>query len=96
MILAKFAKSEAAILDNILVTSVVGLNVPANTKHVFGFKNENLGHICANVVDLESFMDNGDDLNNAFLVRMKEGEIREHIQFLQMEKDNMYNMCHVN
>ena len=35
LIPAKFAKSGAAISDKILVTSVVGLNVPANTEHVF-------------------------------------------------------------
>ena len=41
LIPAKFAKSGAAISDEILVTSIVGLNVPANTKHVFGSENEN-------------------------------------------------------
>ena len=61
-------KSGAAILDNSLVTSVVGLKVPANTEHVFGFENENFAHTCANVVDLERFMDNGDNLNTVFLV----------------------------
>ena len=41
LIPAKFAKSGAAISDKKLVTSVLGLNVPANTKHVFGSENEN-------------------------------------------------------
>ena len=53
MISAKFAKSGAAILNEILVTSVVGLNVPTDTKHVFGFKNKNFAHTCTYVVDLE-------------------------------------------
>ena len=96
MIPAKFAKSGAAISDKIIVTSVVGLNVPANTKHVFRFKNDNFAHTCANVVDLESLMDNGDDLNNIFLVKKEDDKIEEHHQFSQIEKDDIYEMCRVN
>ena len=68
LIPAKFAKSGAEILDKILVTSVVGLKFSAGTEHVFRFGSENFTRPCANVVDLESFMDSGDNLNNVFLV----------------------------
>ena len=33
----------------------MGLNVSANTEHVFGFKNEKFAHTSTNIVDLESF-----------------------------------------
>ena len=82
-------------LDEILDTSVVGLNVPTNTEHVFRFENENFAHTCTNVADFESFMDNGDDLNNIFLVKKEDDEIKEHHQFSQIEKDNRYTMWRV-
>ena len=96
MIPAKFTKSGAAISDKILVTSVVGLNVPANTEHVFWFKNENFTHTSTTIMDSESFMDNGDNLNNVFLDKKEDDEIEEHHQFSQIEKDDMYEMCRVN
>ena len=83
-------------MDKILVTSVVGLNVPANTEHMFWFKNENFAHTGANVMDLESFMDNGDDLNNVLIVKHEDNEIKEHHQFSKIKKDDMYEMCRVN
>ena len=77
----KFVKSGAAILEEILVTSVVDLNVPANTEHMFGFENENFAHTSTNIFDLKSFMVNGDDLNNVFLVRKEDDITKEHHQF---------------
>ena len=74
----------------------MGLNVSANTEHVFGFKNENFAHTCANAVDLESFMDNGDKLNNIFLLKRKDEEIKELHQDSQVKKDDMVEMCRVN
>ena len=75
---------------------VVGLNVPANTEHVFGFKYGNFAHTSTNILDLESFMDNGDNLNNFFLVKKEENEIKEHHQFSQIGRDDMYKRCRVN
>ena len=96
MIPAKFAKSGAVISDEILVTNVVGLNVPANAEHVFGFENESFTHTKNNIVDLESFMDNGDNLSKVFLVKMEDDEIDEDHQLSQFKKDDMYTMCRVN
>ena len=96
MIPAKFAKSGAAISDRLLVKSVVGLNVPANTEHVFGFENESFTHTKNNIMDLESFMDNDGDLDNVFLVKKEDDEIDENHQLSQVEKDDMYRVCQVN
>ena len=74
----------------------MGVNVPANTEHVFRLENENFAHKCADVVDLESFMDNSDDLNNVFLGKKEDDEIKEHHQFSQIKKDDMYEMWRVN
>ena len=41
-------------------------------------------------------MDNGDNSNNFFLGKKEDGEIEEHHQFSQIEKDDMYEMCRVN
>ena len=76
------------------------LNFPTKAKHVFGFKketnNKNFRRSTSNVLYLESFMDNGDNLNNVFLVEKEDDEIDEHHQFLQFKKDDMYKMCRVN
>ena len=74
----------------------MGLNVCANTKHMFGFKNENFAHMSTNIVDLESFMDNGDNLNNVFRIKKEDDEIDEHHQFSKIEKDETFRMCRVN
>ena len=68
----------------------------ANTKHVFGFKNEYFAHTSVSVVDLESFIDNGNNLNDVFLVKKEDDEIKEHHQGTQIDKDDMFEMCRVN
>ena len=60
------------------------------------FKYGNFAHTGANIVDLETFMDNGDDLNNVFLGKKEDNETKEPHQFSQTEKDNMFEMCRVN
>ena len=47
-------------------------------------------------MDLESFMDNDDDLDNAFLVKKEDDEIDEDHQLSQIEKGDMYRVCKVN
>ena len=41
-------------------------------------------------------MDNGDNLNNIFLVKKEDNEIKENNQFSQIKKCNMDKMCRVN
>ena len=93
LIPAKFAKSGAAISNEISVTNVEGLNVPVNTEHVFGFENENSARMKNNIMDLESFMNDNDDLDNVFQVKKGDDEIDNGGQVSQIEKDEMYRVC---
>ena len=73
----------------------MGLNVPVTSEHVFWFENENFAHTSTNIRDLESFMDNDDNLNNVFLVQKEDDDIEERYHVSQIEKEDMYEICRV-
>lgn len=97
---AQHAKSGVAISVKLLDTFGTDYNLQNKAKHVFGLKNKtqdrHLESANSNVLHLQSFKDNNNDLNDDYSVKPDYKEIDECLEDTQIKKDNMFSaLCYV-